>query len=63
MGGEELDLDHLIPPPERLGNIRSAFQETGSLFLTPVRELLGEDYSYQELWLARIVLVQKGMID
>jgi hypothetical protein len=59
MAGEALDLDHLMPTAERMAKIDTAFQETEGLYLAPVRELLGEDYSYEELALARIGLRQK----
>jgi ATP-dependent DNA helicase RecQ len=59
MGGEELDLDYLMPSADRLAKIERAFRETGSQLLAPVRELLGEDYSYPEIHLARIKLRQK----
>ena len=62
MNGDSVDLDYLMPPQERLEKIQAAFQETDELFLTPVRELLGEEYAYQEIWLARIFLVQKGLL-
>jgi ATP-dependent DNA helicase RecQ len=62
MTGEVLDLDHLMPPADRLAKIEAAFQETEGLFLAPVRELLGEDYSYQEIALARISLRQKAPV-
>ncbi len=61
--GEELDIDYLMPPAQRLEKIRAAFQKAGSLtFLTPVRESLGEDYSYDELGLVRIYLRQSGRV-
>lgn len=56
--GEELGLDYLMPPPERFSRIRAAFQETGSQLLAPVRELLGEDFSYEEIRLVRLYLEQ-----
>ena len=60
MAGEELDLEYLMPPAERLAKIERAFQETDGLLLATVRALLGEDYLYQELNLARIRLRQKA---
>ncbi|MDP6548625.1 MAG: DNA helicase RecQ [Dehalococcoidia bacterium] len=60
MAGEELDLEHLMPPAERLAKIERAFQKTEGLLLAPVRELLGQKYSYLELNLARIGLRQKA---
>ncbi len=62
MAGEALDLDHLVPTAERLAKIETAFRQTEDLRLAPVRELLGEDYSYQELTLARIGLRQKAPV-
>ena len=57
--GEEIALDYLMPPPERLAKIEAAFQKNGELYLAPVRDLLGEEFSYQELNLVRIYLRQK----
>ena len=54
--GEKLDIDYLKPPTERFQKIKKAFQESGGLNLSPVREILGEEYSYDELRLARIFL-------
>ena len=57
--GEKLDLAHVIPSLERLAKIEAAFQECGSQFLAPVKDLLGEGFSYEELTLIRIHLRQK----
>ena len=62
MSGEDLDLDHLMPPRERFEKIESAFQQMGTQYLTPIWELLGEDYSYDELELVRIGLRLKGLL-
>jgi ATP-dependent DNA helicase RecQ len=59
MAGEEVALDYLMPPPERLAKIEAAFRKNGELYLVPVRALLGEEFSYQELNLVRIYLRQK----
>ncbi len=56
--GEKLDIAYLLPPAERLEAIRAAFQRAGTFTLTPVREALGEDYSYEELRLVRLWLRQ-----
>ncbi len=58
-GGEHLDLDHLMPSPERVSKIEASFLQTEGVLLTPVRELLGEDYSYEELALVRIGMRKK----
>ena len=58
-GGEHLDLDHLMPSPERGSKIEASFLQSEGVLLTPVRELLGEDYSYEELALVRIGMRKK----
>jgi ATP-dependent DNA helicase RecQ len=53
---ENVPIEHLKPEAERLEKIKAAFEKSGGLALTPVKELLGEDYSYDELHLARIFI-------
>ena len=60
--GEALDLEHLMPPPERMEKIKSAFLRTEDTRLAPVKELLVDSYSYDEIRMARIGLQQKGII-
>ena len=52
--GHELELDHLMPTPERAAEIRSAFETAGTLMLSPVKELLGDTYTYEEIRLVRL---------
>ncbi|MBI5449277.1 AAA family ATPase [Candidatus Gottesmanbacteria bacterium] len=52
----DLDIEYLKPAAERFARIEQAFAETGGLKLSPVRELLGDDFSYDELRLARLFL-------
>ncbi|MCX6739443.1 MAG: RecQ family ATP-dependent DNA helicase [Candidatus Parcubacteria bacterium] len=54
-----LDISYLKTEPERLAKIAEAFQKTGNSALTPVREILGEEYSFDELRLARFFLNKK----
>ncbi len=57
--GESLDIAHMLPPADRIASITAAFRKAGSLeYLSPARELLGEEYSYDELALVRIHLRQ-----
>lgn len=56
MAGDGLDLEPLRPPADRFAAIAKAFEQTGGLGLTSVRELLGEDFSYRELKIARLFL-------
>ena len=57
--GEDLQLDHLMPSPDRFARIKAAFERAGDQFLAPARELLGEEFSYDEIQLARLGLQQK----
>ena len=54
--GEKIDISHLQLPAERLEKIKQAFKQSGIPNLSPVKEILGEDFSYDELRLARIFL-------
>ncbi|MCX5893895.1 MAG: DNA helicase RecQ [Deltaproteobacteria bacterium] len=54
--GEEIDLDYLKPPPEKCAQIAAAFQQSGGAALSPVREMLGEQFSYEELRIARLFI-------
>ena len=58
-GGEALPLERDLPPPERVTRITEAFAQTESRNLTPVKDLLGDDYSYDELRLVRAWLDQQ----
>ena len=58
--GETLPLERELPPHERLTRIEQAFADAESWNLTPVRELLGDDFSYEELRLVRAWLDQQG---
>ncbi|MFA5961551.1 MAG: DNA helicase RecQ [Parcubacteria group bacterium] len=55
-GGEELTLKHLRLPEERFQKIKSAFEKSGGMMLSPVREILGDDFNYDELRVARLFL-------
>ncbi len=60
--GISLELEHLMPSEERLRSIEEAFKVCGSAFLKPVWEFLGTEYTYDELWLARMYLNQEGRL-
>ncbi len=57
--GESLPLERELPDPERVKRISEAFARTQSPALGPVRQLLGEDYSYEELRIVRAWLDQQ----
>ena len=53
--GEVLDIERIVQPG-RQKVIASALEQMGSDVLKPVKEFLGEDYSYDEIRLVRAVL-------
>ena len=53
---DSLDIEHLRPSDDRMCVISDAFEKTGGAFLSPVKTLLGDDYSYDEIKLARLFL-------
>ncbi|MDE2860177.1 MAG: helix-turn-helix domain-containing protein, partial [Chloroflexota bacterium] len=61
--GTALELERLLPDAERLSRMEEAFEACGSAYLRPVREYLGEGFTYEELRLARIHLRQSGLKD
>ena len=58
--GVELELDHIMPAPDRAAEIRSAFRDAGTFTLSPVRDLLGGGYSYEEIRLVRLDLKRRN---
>lgn len=54
-----VDITYLKPPQHRFQAIAAAFAKSKNTALTPVREILGESYSYDELRLARIFIMTK----
>jgi len=61
--GGQVELNHLMPSEERRIKIESAFKEIGEARLTPVRDMLGEDYSWDELAVVRLALRQGQIND
>ena len=57
--GETLPLERELPAPERVTRISEAFARTQSPALGPVRQLLGDDYFYEELRIVRAWLDQQ----
>ncbi len=50
-------LDHIRPPAAELSSIEAAFKQAGSLnWLGPVKAIVGEEFSYDQLRLARLFL-------
>ena len=44
-----IELDHLTPDQDRAAKIRAAFETAGTPALSPVRDLLGDGFSYEEI--------------
>ena len=59
LSGVNVQLGHVMPAPDRRKTIEEAFAATGETLLRPVKEMLGEDYSYAELKLVRIGMHQE----
>lgn len=57
---EEIDLEYLKPSPERFNRIKAAFQQTNDFKLSPVKRMLGEDFSFQEIRLARLFIFKSN---
>lgn len=57
--GEKLDLRPLLPPKERFDSIRTALDRTGGEYLSPAKEVLGDEYSYDEIRIVWLYLGQK----
>ena len=57
--GGQVDLGHLMPPEDRRTKIAAAFKEMGEARLTPVREFLGDDYTWDELAIVRMDMRQQ----
>ena len=60
LAGEELEPFHLMPSAAKREKIEAAFKQSGQLLLSPVKEILGEEYSYEEIKLVLIGLRQAG---
>lgn len=56
----EVDLEYLRLPKDRFEKIKAAFAQSDDLRLAPARQLLGKDFSYNELRLARLFLPSKS---
>jgi len=52
----KVDVEYLKPEKKHFEKIRSAFFRTGGLKLSPVKEILGDDFSYLEIRLARLFI-------
>jgi len=51
-----LDLDKIKPDLNRFSRIKAAFIQSKDNKLSPVKTILGDDYSYDEIRLARLFI-------
>ncbi len=56
--GRDIDLRHLLPP-DRFEQIRSAFKRTGGTTISVVKDILGDDYSYEKSRVVQLYLQQQ----
>jgi ATP-dependent DNA helicase RecQ len=54
--GEQIDIEYLRPPVEKFETIKAAFKKSGGAALSPVRGMLGEQFSYEDLRIARLFI-------
>ena len=54
----DIDLRPLLPP-DRFEKIRSAFKQTGGTLISPIKDILGDDYSYEESRVVQLYLQQQ----
>jgi len=58
--GMDIDLRPMLPPMEKVEEIKRAVEEIGGNLLPPVKELLGDEYSYYEIKIVWVFLRQQG---
>ena len=56
---EDIDLRPMLPSPERFEKIKAAFSQTDGTLLSPVKEILGDDYSFDEIRIVWLYLQQQ----
>ena len=61
--GADIDISYLMPVADRTSAIKAAFEKTEGSRLAPVKEILGLEYSYDEIHLVRVRMSQEGYFD
>ncbi|HDK42374.1 MAG TPA: RecQ family ATP-dependent DNA helicase, partial [Candidatus Pacearchaeota archaeon] len=59
-GGENIDINYLIPSKERFESIKSAFEEFGTKLLAPIYNYFNGEFSYDEIRLVRMAIKLKN---
>ena len=52
----KFDIEYLKPEKKKFEKIKKTFEKTGELKLSPVKEILGDEFSYLEIRLARLFI-------
>ena len=55
---DDIDLRPLLPP-DRFEKIRAAFKQTGGTHISPLKDILGDEYSYEESRVVQLYLQQQ----
>lgn len=58
--GERIDIEYLKPPADRMQKIKEAYKIIQTDSLSSAKEIIGDDFSYAEIKLARIFLYQEN---
>ncbi|MBU3942517.1 AAA family ATPase [Patescibacteria group bacterium] len=53
---DKINLDYLKPKEERFNKVKIAFAQTNDTKLLPVKKILGDDYSFREIRIARLFI-------
>ena len=56
--GSDIDLRPLLPP-DRFAQIRTAFKQSGGTLISAIKDILGDDYSYEESRVVQLYLQQQ----
>ena len=59
LDGEDISVDSLVEPKKQQ-HIKQALEELGMQTLSPVKEKLGDRYSYEEIRLVRAKMMREG---
>ncbi len=61
--GADLNIGYLMPARDRMAAIRGAFQKTEGSLLAPVKDILGPEFTYDEIHMVKVGMRQEGYFD
>ncbi len=59
LDGEDISVDSIVDP-EKQQHIKKTLKELGMQAMSPVKEKLGDSYSYEEIRLVRAKMMREG---